>query len=106
MSSVPPLPRPADRAAVVGSVFDNSYVRDLDGFSVATSPTPAPLPRLVYQNAALADELGLPAAWLQGDEAAHLWSGNALPSGAQPVAQVDAGHQFSHFSTSTEPSCR
>ena len=98
MSSLPPLARAADRDAVVGSVFDNSYARDLDGFSVPTPPTPAPLPRLVYQNVALADELGLPASWLQGDDAAHLWSGNVLPRGAQPVAQIYAGHQFGHFS--------
>ncbi len=79
-------------------MFDNSYARDLDGFSVPVQPAPAPRPRLVYANAALAEELGLPTSWFSGDEAAELWSGNALPPGAAPVAQVYAGHQFGHFS--------
>ena len=35
---------------------------------------------------------------LGGEPGAGLFSGNALPMGAKPVAQAYAGHQFGHFS--------
>ncbi len=78
--------------------FDNSYARDLPGFYAAWQPALAPAPRLLYGNAALAEQLGLGAAAVQGPEAAARWSGNALPAGAEPLAQAYAGHQFGQFS--------
>ncbi|MFZ5756153.1 MAG: protein adenylyltransferase SelO [Pseudomonadota bacterium] len=77
--------------------FDNTYARDLPGFSVAGTPAPAPQPRLLFLNRELAAELGaqLPPG---ADAVAGLFAGNALPPGAQPVAQAYAGHQFGHFS--------
>lgn len=78
--------------------FDNSYARDLPGFSVAWKPATAPAPRLLFLNEALAGELGLDAAALSGDEGAALFAGNVLPEGAEPVAQAYAGHQFGGFS--------
>jgi uncharacterized protein YdiU (UPF0061 family) len=78
--------------------FDNSYARELPGFYVAERPVPAPAPALLYLNTALAAELGLDAAALQGDGGAALFAGNALPEGAQPIAQAYAGHQFGGFS--------
>jgi uncharacterized protein YdiU (UPF0061 family) len=44
-------------------------------------------------NHALADRLGLT---LPGDpaETAAIFAGNAVPEGAEPIAQVYAGHQF------------
>lgn len=78
--------------------FDNTYARELDGLYVAWPPVAAPAPRLLHLNALLADELGLDPAALQGDAGALLLAGNALPAGAQPIAQAYAGHQFGGFS--------
>jgi uncharacterized protein YdiU (UPF0061 family) len=78
--------------------FDNTYFRDLRGFYVACQPATAPAPRLLYLDPDLDAELGLGAAGLSADEAAGLFSGNALPEGAQPIAQAYAGHQFGGFS--------
>ena len=78
--------------------FDNSFARELPAFFTRWQPAPAPAPRLLYGNTALAEQLGLGAAAVQGDAAAARWSGNALPAGADPLAQAYAGHQFGHFS--------
>jgi uncharacterized protein YdiU (UPF0061 family) len=78
--------------------FDNSYARDLDGFYVRAQPAQAREPRLLFLNGPLADELGLDAAALSGEEGAALFAGNTLPEGADPLAQAYAGHQFGGFS--------
>jgi uncharacterized protein YdiU (UPF0061 family) len=78
--------------------FDNTYARELPGTYVAWKPVAAPAPELLYLNRALADELGLDAAALAGAEGAALFAGNALPEGAEPIAQAYAGHQFGGFS--------
>jgi uncharacterized protein YdiU (UPF0061 family) len=78
--------------------FDNTYARELPGTYVAWKPATAPAPELLYLNGALADELGLDAAALAGTEGAALFAGNALPEGAEPIAQAYAGHQFGGFS--------
>lgn len=62
------------------------------------SADPAPAPRLLVLNEALADELGLDAGFLRSPEGVDLLVGAALPEGAQPVAQGYAGHQFGGFS--------
>ena len=77
--------------------FDNSYARDLPGFAVAWQPAPVPAPRLLHFNEALATELRLDTEALR-EQAALLFSGNALPEGAEPIAQAYAGHQFGGFS--------
>lgn len=76
--------------------FDNSYVRLPAGFYQRIAPEAAPDPQLIFLNKRLLRSLGLAppedksllAAW---------FSGQALPPGAQPIAQVYAGHQFGHF---------
>ncbi|MBH9577230.1 protein adenylyltransferase SelO [Inhella proteolytica] len=78
--------------------FDNSYARELPGLYVDWPPAAAPAPRLLFLNQALGAELGLPP--LAEDQAAALFAGNALPAGAQPIAQAYAGHQFGGFSPS------
>ena len=78
--------------------FDNTYARELPGAYVAWRPREAPAPLLLYLNAALAGELGLDARALGGAEGAALFAGNALPEGAEPIAQAYAGHQFGGFS--------
>ena len=81
--------------------FDNSYARELPGTYVAWQPAAVPAPRLLFLNDALAAELGFDAAAvaaLHGPEGAALFAGNALPDGAEPIAQAYAGHQFGGFS--------
>jgi serine/tyrosine/threonine adenylyltransferase len=83
-----------DRASFV---FDNTYARELgEGFAVPWQPATVPAPRLLYLNETLADELRLDAAALR--EHPGLLAGNAVPEGAEPIAQVYAGHQFGGFS--------
>lgn len=78
--------------------FDNSYARELEGFYVPWKPAPVAAPRLLFLNRALAEELGLDPAALDGVRGAGLFAGNALPEGAEPIAQAYAGHQFGGFS--------
>jgi ParB/RepB/Spo0J family partition protein len=44
-----------------------------------------------------AESLGLDFTMLSEKEKAELFSGNSLPTGADPIAQAYAGHQFGHF---------
>ncbi len=78
--------------------FDNSYARELPGASVAWKPATVPAPLLLFFNEPLAEELGLDAAALRGEAGAQVFSGNALPDDAEPIAQAYAGHQFGGFS--------
>ena len=84
--------------AVPAFPFDNSYARELEGFSVPWKPEPAPSPKSLFFNAPLAHELGLDATSLAGADGLAVFAGNAVPEGAAPVAQVYAGHQFGGFS--------
>ena len=85
-------------AATAGLAFENSYARDLEGAYIAWKAAPAPAPRIVKLNRALAAELGLDADALDGDAGARILSGTDIVPGAQPIALVYAGHQFGGFS--------
>jgi uncharacterized protein YdiU (UPF0061 family) len=78
--------------------FDNTYARELNGLYAAARPAIAPAPAMLHLNRALAEELGLDAAALNGADGAAFFSGNVLPDGAEPLAQAYAGHQFGGFS--------
>ena len=78
--------------------FDNTFARDMEGFYTASQPATAPAPHLLFLNQALAAELGLDLSALVGADGAALFAGNALPVGAEPLAQAYAGHQFGGFS--------
>jgi uncharacterized protein YdiU (UPF0061 family) len=78
--------------------FDNTYARELTGLYTAWQPARAPAPALLFLNLPLAEELALDVGALQGPDGAALFAGNALPAGAEPLAQAYAGHQFGHFS--------
>jgi uncharacterized protein YdiU (UPF0061 family) len=78
--------------------FDNSFARELPGFYTPWQPVAAPAPRLLFFNHLLAAELGLDVASLDGLALAETFVGNALPEGAEPLAQAYAGHQFGGFS--------
>ena len=77
--------------------FDNSFARDLPGFYVARRPNAVRAPRLLFLNAPLADELRLDLASLDDAAKAAIFAGNAVPAGAEPLAQAYAGHQFGGF---------
>jgi uncharacterized protein YdiU (UPF0061 family) len=61
---------------------------------------PVAEPRLSIANDTLAEELGLSPAWLHGDEALQLLSGNAPAAHGKPLAMAYAGHQFGGFNAS------
>ncbi len=77
--------------------FDNSYARLPARFFTRQPPVPVEAPGLVAVNRTLADRLGIA---LSDDpaEIARIFAGNALPEGAEPLAQVYAGHQFGGWS--------
>ena len=84
-------------AAIPPFGLTHSYATDLPGTYLEQPPEPAPAPRLLILNTALAADLGLP---LRGDEGwlGDLFAGNRLPPDARPLAQAYAGHQFGGFS--------
>ncbi len=65
--------------------------------AVAWRADKAPDPRLLVLNEPVARELGLDPAWLQSSDGLRLLVGNLIPSGATPVAQAYAGHQFGGY---------
>jgi uncharacterized protein YdiU (UPF0061 family) len=89
---------PAGPGAGPSFGFDNSYARDLPGFSVTWAAARVPAPRLFRLNRPLAKDLGLDADLLEGPLGAEIFSGNLAPADARPVAQAYAGHQFGGFS--------
>jgi uncharacterized protein YdiU (UPF0061 family) len=66
-------------------------------FHTELRPTPLPDPHWVGQSHAVARELGLDDAWMQGDEALQAFTGNAVLPGMRPLASVYSGHQFGHW---------
>ncbi|WP_289150176.1 protein adenylyltransferase SelO [uncultured Salipiger sp.] len=76
--------------------FDNSYARLPATFYTRLKPTPVARPSLVAFNAPLAEELGITGT--DDPRLAPVLAGNVLPEGADPLAQLYAGHQFGGFS--------
>ena len=74
--------------------FDNTYAALPEGFSAPARPAKASAPKLVAFNHALAKDLGIQNT---DTDLAQIFSGNALPLGATPIAQLYAGHQFGHY---------
>jgi uncharacterized protein YdiU (UPF0061 family) len=66
-------------------------------FHADAAPTPVRDPRLIVFNRPLAAMLGLAPGELEGPDGAAIFAGNQLPTGARPIAQAYAGHQFGHF---------
>ena len=69
--------------------FDNSYAALPDGFFTRTTPTPVADPKLLAFNAPLAKTLGITHG--STEDLAFIFSGNELPAGADPLAQLYAG---------------
>lgn len=70
----------------------------MEGFYVPWAGAPAPAPRLVRLNRALAGELGLDADALASEAGAAIFAGSLAPEGASPLAMAYAGHQFGQYS--------
>ncbi len=77
--------------------FDNSYARELPGFYANCQPEKVAQPMLSYWNDNLASELGINLTDVDKETRAAWFSGQTLPDGAEPIAQVYAGHQFGQF---------
>ena len=93
---MPTSPDPAPRPQA-GWSFDNSYARLPETFHTRVRPTPVAQPRLVLFNRPLAQALGIDPKAFDGPEAAALFTGNRILSGAEPIAQAYAGHQFGNL---------
>ncbi|WP_281857647.1 protein adenylyltransferase SelO [Litoreibacter halocynthiae] len=78
--------------------FDNSYARLPDRFYTKMPPTPVAAPSLIALNDGLANQMGLDLEWLRSDAGLAMLAGNAMPDGAEPLAQAYAGHQFGGWS--------
>lgn len=78
--------------------FDNSYGSLPQRFFTRLKPTPVAKPGLIAINRDLAAELGLDADALASDDGIQALAGNRVPPGADPLAQVYAGHQFGGWS--------
>jgi len=78
--------------------FDNTYARLPAACYVKAEPAPVAAPRWIAFNRELAEELGLEAEALEGDEGLAIFAGNRVPEGAEPIALAYAGHQFGGFS--------
>lgn len=78
-------------------LFSRHYHDLGERFGAAVAPTPVRDPHLIRYNATLGAALGMDADWAVSQEGLGLFSGNALPPSATPVAQAYAGHQFGHF---------
>jgi uncharacterized protein YdiU (UPF0061 family) len=77
--------------------FDNSYGRLPERFYARLAPTPVREPQLLRLNETLALDLGLDPARLRTPEGVAALAGNAVPEGADPLAQAYAGHQFGNW---------
>jgi uncharacterized protein YdiU (UPF0061 family) len=77
--------------------FDNSYAQLPERFFARQPPARVPEPKLVRLNVELAARLSLDVDWLKSAEGVAMLAGNAMPEGAEPIAQAYAGHQFGGF---------
>ncbi|WP_376098495.1 YdiU family protein [Roseomonas sp. CCTCC AB2023176] len=93
----PTLDRDAVRRVSLGITFDNTYARLPERFFARLPATPVAAPRLVRVNRPLAELLGIDADALESPGGVAALAGNAVPEGADPIAQAYAGHQFGGF---------
>ncbi|MDT5072297.1 MAG: serine/tyrosine/threonine adenylyltransferase [Mycobacterium sp.] len=84
-------------APVSTIVLDDLFARELPEMAIRWQASAAPDPRLLALNEPLADDLGIDRSWLRSADGLAFLVGAAVPSGAAPVAQAYAGHQFGGF---------
>lgn len=92
--------RTLDRVTTTPEVLQvaSRFATELPELSLPWQAEDAPDPRVLVLNDPLAVELGLDPGSLRGEDGARLLAGNLVPSGATPVAQAYAGHQFGGYS--------
>ena len=78
-------------------LFDNTYSRLPERFFARQQPARVPEPKLIRLNVGLAAQLSIDAEWLRSADGLAMLAGNAMPEGAEPIAQAYAGHQFGGF---------
>ena len=74
--------------------FENTYATLPAQMFTRIAPTPVARPELIVKNDALAEELGIT---FDLTDLAEVIGGNKVPVGADPLAQLYAGHQFGHW---------
>ena len=77
--------------------LEDRFARELPEMAVSWQADAPPAPQLLMFHESLATDLGLDADWLRSPQGLRLLAGNLVPSGAAPVAQAYAGHQFGGF---------
>ncbi len=77
--------------------LEGRFFRELPEMAVRWQAETAADLRLLVLNERLAAELGLDATWLRSPDGLRFLVGNLVPSGAAPVAQAYAGHQFGGY---------
>lgn len=80
---------------VLSIPFDNSFARLDSALYTRQPPTPVKAPKLVAFNDDLARVLRVSPSDLE--DMAQVFTGNRLPEGAEPLAQLYSGHQFGHY---------
>ena len=78
--------------------FDNTYAQLPERFFAKQEPAPVQEPKLICLNRELATNLLIDNDWLESPDGVAMLAGNAIPEGAEPIAQAYAGHQFGGFS--------
>jgi len=86
---------PYIRCVSISAPFDNSYARLPDSFYTKLTPEPVRAPKLIAYNEHLGAMLRVSEA--SAEERAAVFSGVAVPDGAEPLAQLYAGHQFGNY---------
>ena len=76
--------------------FANSYGSLPSQLFSRLNPTSVSAPELIVFNDSLAESLGI-RRFDDAAELARVFSGNAVPEGAEPLAQLYAGHQFGQW---------
>jgi serine/tyrosine/threonine adenylyltransferase len=86
--------------SVPAIAFDDLYARELGELCESWQPAMPPAPQLVVLNERLAAELGFDPETLRSSDGVAVLSGAAVATGANPVAQAYAGHQFGFYAPS------
>ena len=76
--------------------FENSFANTMEGFYAEATPAPVATSNILASNTSLGAILGMTPKEVELF-ASRYGAGAELPVGAQPLAQVYAGHQFGSF---------
>ena len=70
--------------------FDNTYAKLPERFFAKQEPARVPEAKLIRFNRELAAKLSIDADWLESADGVAILAGNAIPEGAEPIAQAYA----------------